>query len=218
MFDKPPPVVYTCARLTTPGEQGGSSFPVSTSSQHAVTRLLIRLTEGDNAALDALLPAVYDELRRLAANYLRRERVGHTLQPTALVHEAYLRLVDQTRVEWQNRAHFFGVAAQMMRRILVDHARGQQAEKRGGDVQKISLDENIDVSALRASELVALDEALERLAELDPQKSRLVELRFFGGLSVEETAEVMGVSAPTVKRHWRLAKAWLYGEVKPNDA
>jgi len=191
---------------------------VSTSSQHAVTRLLIRLTEGDNAALDALLPAVYDELRRLAANYLRRERVGHTLQPTALVHEAYLRLVDQTRVEWQNRAHFFGVAAQMMRRILVDHARGQQAEKRGGDVQKISLDENIDVSALRASELVALDEALERLAELDPQKSRLVELRFFGGLSVEETAEVMGVSAPTVKRHWRLAKAWLYGEVKPNDA
>lgn len=191
---------------------------MSTSSQHAVTRLLIRLTEGDNAALDALLPAVYDELRRLAANYLRRERVGHTLQPTALVHEAYLRLVDQTRVEWQNRAHFFGVAAQMMRRILVDHARGQQAEKRGGDVQKISLDENIDVSALRASELVALDEALERLAELDPQKSRLVELRFFGGLSVEETAEVMGVSAPTVKRHWRLAKAWLYGEVKPNDA
>jgi len=190
---------------------------VSTSSQHEVTRLLIRLTEGDNAALDALLPAVYDELRRLAANYLRRERVGHTLQPTALVHEAYLRLVDQTRVEWQNRAHFFGVAAQMMRRILVDHARGQQAEKRGGDVQKISLDENIDVSALRASELVALDEALERLAELDPQKSRLVELRFFGGLSVEETAEVMGVSAPTVKRHWRLAKAWLYGEVKPSD-
>lgn len=190
---------------------------MSTSSQQEVTKLLIRLTEGDNAVLDALLPAVYDELRRLAANYLRRERVGHTLQPTALVHEAYLRMVDQTRVEWQNRAHFFGVAAQMMRRILVDHARGQAAEKRGGDVQKISLDENIDVSALRASELVALDEALERLAAIDPQKSRLVELRFFGGLSVEETAEVMGVSAPTVKRHWRLAKAWLYGEVKPND-
>ena len=190
---------------------------MSTSSQHEVTKLLIRLTEGDHAVLDALLPAVYDELRRLASNYLRRERQGHTLQPTALVHEAYIRLVDQTRVEWQNRAHFFGVAAQMMRRILVDHARGQQAEKRGGDVQKISLDENIDVSALRASELVALDEALERLAEIDPQKSRLVELRFFGGLSVEETAEVLGVSAPTVKRQWRMAKAWLYGQVKPSE-
>ena len=191
---------------------------MSTSSQHEVTKLLIRLTEGDNAVLDALLPAVYDELRRLAANYLRRERVGHTLQPTALVHEAYIRLVDQTRVEWQNRAHFFGVAAQMMRRILVDHARAQQAEKRGGDAQKLSLDENIDVSAMRPSELVALDEALERLAELDPQKSRLVELRFFGGLSVEETAEVLGVSAPTVKRQWRMAKAWLYGQVKPSEA
>ena len=191
---------------------------MSTSSQHEVTRLLIRLTEGDHAVLDALLPAVYDELRRLASNYLRRERQGHTLQPTALVHEAYIRLVDQTRVEWQNRAHFFGVAAQMMRRILVDHARGQAAEKRGGDVQKISLDENIDVSALRASELVALDEALERLAAIDPQKGRLVELRFFGGLSVEETAEVLGVSAPTVKRQWRMAKAWLYGQVKPSES
>jgi RNA polymerase sigma factor (TIGR02999 family) len=191
---------------------------VSTSSQHEVTKLLIRLTEGDHAVLDALLPAVYDELRRLAANYLRRERASHTLQPTALVHEAYIRLVDQTRVEWQNRAHFFGVAAQMMRRILVDHARSQAAEKRGGDAQKLSLDENIDVSAMRPSELVALDEALERLAELDPQKSRLVELRFFGGLSVEETAEVLGVSAPTVKRQWRMAKAWLYGQVKPGES
>jgi RNA polymerase sigma factor (TIGR02999 family) len=191
---------------------------VSTSSQHEVTKLLIRLTEGDHAVLDALLPAVYDELRRLASNYLRRERVGHTLQPTALVHEAYIRLVDQTRVEWQNRAHFFGVAAQMMRRILVDHARAQAADKRGGDAQKLSLDENIDVSAMRPSELVALDEALERLAQLDPQKSRLVELRFFGGLSVEETAEVLGVSAPTVKRQWRMAKAWLYGQVKPSEA
>ena len=191
---------------------------MSTSSQHEVTKLLIRLTEGDHAVLDALLPAVYDELRRLAANYLRRERASHTLQPTALVHEAYIRLVDQTRVEWQNRAHFFGVAAQMMRRILVDHARSQAAEKRGGDAQKLSLDENIDVSAMRPSELVALDEALERLAELDPQKSRLVELRFFGGLSVEETAEVLGVSAPTVKRQWRMAKAWLYGQVKPGES
>jgi RNA polymerase sigma factor (TIGR02999 family) len=164
--------------------------------------------------MEELLPLVYAELRRLAAGYLRRERVGHTLQPTALVHEAYLRMVDQTQVRWQNRAHFFGVAAQMMRRILVDHARSQHAEKRGGDVQKLSLDENIDVSGTRAAELVALDEALERLAEIDPQKSRVVELRFFGGLSVEETAEVLGVSAPTVKRHWRLAKAWLFGQVQ----
>jgi RNA polymerase sigma factor (TIGR02999 family) len=187
---------------------------VTTSSQHEVTRLLVQLTDGDNAALDDLLPLVYAELRRLAANYLRRERQGHTLQPTALVHEAYLRMIDQTQVRWQNRAHFFGVAAQMMRRILVDHARSQQAEKRGGDVQKFSLDENIDVSGERAADLVALDEALARLAEIDPQKSRIVELRFFGGLSVEETAEVLNVSAPTVKRQWRMAKAWLFGQVQ----
>ncbi|MFL6228568.1 MAG: sigma-70 family RNA polymerase sigma factor [Pyrinomonadaceae bacterium] len=187
---------------------------MSTSSPHEVTRLLVQLTDGDHDALDALLPLVYAELRRLAASYLRRERDGHTLQPTALVHEAYLRLIDQTQVRWQNRAHFFGVAAQMMRRILVDHARSQQAEKRGGDVQKFSLDENIDVSGERASDLVPLDEALERLAEIDPTKSRVVELRFFGGLSVEETAEVLGVSAPTVKRQWRMAKAWLFGQVQ----
>ena len=183
-------------------------------SQLEVTRLLVRLTDGDRGVLDELLPLIYGELRRLAAGYLRRERVGHTLQPTALVHEAYLRLVDQTQVRWQNRAHFLGVAAQMMRRILVDHARGQRAEKRGGDFQKLSLDENIDVSGERASDLVALDEALQRLAEFDPQKARVVELRFFGGLSVEETAEVLGVSAPTVKRQWRMAKAWLYGQVQ----
>jgi RNA polymerase sigma-70 factor, ECF subfamily len=190
------------------------SSPVVNSSQQEVTRLLIRLMDGERAVLDDLLPLVYAELRRLAAGYLRHERPGHTLQPTALVHEAYLRLVDQTQVQWQNRAHFFGVAAQMMRRILVDHARSQQAEKRGGDIQKLALDENIDVSGERAAELIALDEALARLAELDPQKSRIVELRFFGGLSVEETAEVLGVSAPTVKRQWRMAKAWLYGQVQ----
>ena len=190
---------------------------MTTRSQHEVTRLLIQLTDGDHAALDELLSLVYSELRRLAASYLRRERQGHTLQPTALVHEAYLRLIDQTQVRWQNRAHFFGVAAQMMRRILVDHARQQQAEKRGGEFQKFSLDDmniNLDVSGERASNLVALDEALERLAALDPQKARVVELRFFGGLSVEETAEVLGVSAPTVKRQWRMAKAWLYGQVQ----
>ncbi|HYN85645.1 MAG TPA: sigma-70 family RNA polymerase sigma factor [Pyrinomonadaceae bacterium] len=185
-----------------------------TSSQHEVTQMLIRLTGGERTVLEDLLPLIYNELRKLAASYLRRERVGHTLQPTALVHEAYLRMVDQTQVRWQNRAHFFGVAAQMMRRILVDHARGQSAEKRGGEFQKLSLDENIDVSGERASDLVALDEALERLAALDPQKSKIVELRFFGGLSVEETAEVLGVSAPTVKRQWRMAKAWLFGQVQ----
>jgi RNA polymerase sigma factor (TIGR02999 family) len=187
---------------------------VTTSTQHEVTRLLVRLTDGDGAVLDELLPLVYAELRRLASSYLRRERQGHTLQPTALVHEAYLRMIDQTQAHWQNRAHFFGVAAQMMRRILIDHARAQQAEKRGGEFQKLSLDENIDVSGQRADELVALDDALERLAQIDPQKSRIVELRFFGGLSVEETAEVLGVSAPTVKRQWRMAKAWLYGQVQ----
>jgi RNA polymerase sigma factor (TIGR02999 family) len=173
----------------------------------------VQLTDGDHDALDALLPLVYAELRRLAAGYLRRERHGHTLQPTALVHEAYLRMIDQTQVRWQNRAHFFGVAAQMMRRILVDHARAHEAEKRGGEFQKLSLDENIDVSGDRDVNLVALDDALNLLAEVDPQKSKIVELRFFGGLSVEETAEVLGVSAPTVKRQWRMAKAWLYGQV-----
>ena len=183
-------------------------------SQQDVTRLLVRLTEGDRGVLDELLPVVYGELRKLASSYLRRERVGHTLQPTALVHEAYMRLVDQTQVQWQNRAHFFGVAAQMMRRILVDHARAHEAEKRGGEFQKLSLDENIDVSGERDVNLVALDDALNLLAEIDPQKMKIVELRFFGGLSVEETAEVLGVSAPTVKRQWRMAKAWLYGQVK----
>jgi RNA polymerase sigma factor (TIGR02999 family) len=186
---------------------------VTIPSQQDVTRLLVRLTDGDRGVLDELLPVVYGELRKLASSYLRRERVGHTLQPTALVHEAYMRLVDQTQVQWQNRAHFFGVAAQMMRRILVDHARAHEAEKRGGEFQKLSLDENIDVSGERDVNLVALDDALNLLAEVDPQKSKIVELRFFGGLSVEETAEVLGVSAPTVKRQWRMAKAWLYGQV-----
>jgi RNA polymerase sigma factor (TIGR02999 family) len=187
---------------------------VTIPSQQDVTRLLVRLTDGDRGVLDELLPVVYGELRKLASSYLRRERVGHTLQPTALVHEAYMRLVDQTQVQWQNRAHFFGVAAQMMRRILVDHARAHEAEKRGGEFQKLSLDENIDVSGERDVNLVALDDALNLLAEVDPQKMKIVELRFFGGLSVEETAEVLGVSAPTVKRQWRMAKAWLYGQVK----
>jgi RNA polymerase sigma factor (TIGR02999 family) len=179
-----------------------------------ITQLLIEVTNRNSAAVDVLLPLIYDELRSLAANYLRRERSNHTLEPTALVHEAYLRMVDQTQVNWQNRAHFFGVAAQMMRRILVDHARAHNAEKRGQDFQKLSLDENIDKSDERSSELIALDDALQALSEMDEQKGRIVELRFFGGLSIDETAEVLGVSAPTVKRQWRMAKAWLYGQVQ----
>ncbi|MBC7931643.1 MAG: sigma-70 family RNA polymerase sigma factor [Rubrivivax sp.] len=195
-------------------QSGRTSSPVTIPSQQDVTRLLVRLTDGDRGVLDELLPLIYVELRKLASNYLRRERSGHTLQATALVHEAYLRLVDQNQVQWQNRAHFFGVAAQMMRRILVDHARAHDADKRGGEFQKLSLDENLDVSdGDQDLNLVALDDALNRLAELDPQKSKIVELRFFGGLSVEETAEVLGVSAPTIKRQWRMAKAWLYGQV-----
>ena len=187
---------------------------MSQTGTENITRLLLELTNGNQAATDALLPLIYDELRKLAANYLRRERPDHTLQPTALVHEAYLRMVDQTQVNWQNRAHFFGVAAQMMRRILVDHARAHNAEKRGHDFQKISLDANIDKAVERSAELIALDDALKELAALDEQKSRVVELRYFGGLSIEETAEAMGVSPVTVKRHWRLAKAWLYGRMQ----
>ena len=187
---------------------------MSSTSPRDVTQLLIQLTGGERAVLDELLSLIYGELRSLAANYLRRERPEHTLQPTALVHEAYLRLVDQTQVGWQNRAHFFGVAAQMMRRILVDHARAHNAGKRGHDFQKVTLDENVDQSFERGAELIALDDALQTLAEVDPQKARVVELRYFGGLSVEETAEVLGVSPVTVKRHWRMAKAWLYGQMK----
>ncbi|MEK6281373.1 MAG: sigma-70 family RNA polymerase sigma factor [Acidobacteriota bacterium] len=179
-----------------------------------VTQLLIDLSNGDRNAVDVLLPVIYDELRKLAANYLRRERPDHTLQPTALVHEAYMRLVDQTRVNWQNRAHFFGVAAQIMRRLLVDHARRHNAEKRGQDFQKISLDENIDRAVERSTMLIALDDALQALAEFDEQKARVVELRYFGGLSIEETADVMGVTPTTIKRHWRFAKAWLHGEME----
>lgn len=182
-----------------------------------VTQLLIELSNGDRDAVDLLLPVIYDELRQLAANYLRRERPDHTLQPTALVHEAYLRLVDQTRVNWQNRAHFFGVAAQIMRRLLVDYARKHNAEKRGQDFQKLSLDENIDRPIERSTELIALDDALKALAAFDGQKARMVELRYFGGLSIEETADVLGVSPITVKRHWRFAKAWLYGEMQRGD-
>jgi RNA polymerase sigma factor (TIGR02999 family) len=191
------------------------------STPRDVTHLLAAWRQGDREAQAHLLPLVYDELRRLAHRYLQRERPDHTLQATALVHEAYLRLIDQRQAQWQNRAHFFGLAAQMMRRILIDHARQQHAAKRGGAEQKLSLDEAVWVSAERATDLVALDDALTRLAVLDPQQSRIVELRFFGGLTIEETAEVLGVSPATVKRDWSMAKAWLYRELRtrgPHDA
>jgi RNA polymerase sigma factor (TIGR02999 family) len=175
--------------------------------------LLIQWSNGDSAALDALVPLVYDELRRLAQLYLSREKAGHTLSSTALVHEAYLRLVKQKDVTWQNRAHFFGVAARMMRRILVDHARRRGYAKRGGGALTLSLDESMTPAPQREINLVALDDALDTLAKLDERQSRMVELRFFGGLSIEETSEVLGVSAPTVKREWASARAWLYREI-----
>jgi RNA polymerase sigma-70 factor (ECF subfamily) len=179
-----------------------------------VTQLLLNISHGDSNAVNELLPLIYEELRHLASGYLRRERQGHTLQATAVVHEAYLRLVDQTRVQWQNRAQFFGVAASLMRRILIDHARNHGAHKRGAGIERISLDDGLVSSAERCAELVALDDALEALAEVDPLKSRIVELRFFGGLSIEETAEILDTSPATVNRQWRMAKAWLYGQLK----
>ncbi|HKX84754.1 MAG TPA: sigma-70 family RNA polymerase sigma factor [Pyrinomonadaceae bacterium] len=179
-----------------------------------ITKMLIELTDGNQDVVNQILPHIYDELRRLAGSYLRRERSEHTLQPTALVHEAYMKLIDQKRVRWQNRAHFFGIAAQVMRRILLDHARKHQAEKRGGEVDKLPIEEEIlVVSHDKSAELIALDDALAELAKLDPQKARVVELRYFGGLSIEETAEVTGVSVPTVNRQWRMAKAWLYSQL-----
>ena len=191
---------------------------MSAEKTQEITQLLIKLSNGQRAAVDDLLPLIYDELRSLASNYLRRERVSHTLQPTALVHEAYLKLVDVNQVTWQNRAHFFGVAANLMRRILIDYARQHKADKRGGEFQKLALDENIDKAAEQSTELVALDDALEALSKIDPVKSRIVELRYFGGLTVEETAEVMGISTITVKRPWRMPKAWLYGQLSNDDA
>lgn len=188
--------------------------PLPLPNTEQITARLVAWSNGEQAALDDVIRAVYGELRQIADRYLRQENPGHTLQPTALVHEAYLRLIDQTQVNWQNRAQFFGVAAQMMRRILVDHARGKHRDKRGGDAVKLPLDEAMNLSQGRAADLVALDEALQGLAALDARKSRVVELRFFGGLSVEETAEVLNVSPQTVLRDWKLAKAWLYQAIK----
>lgn len=178
-----------------------------------VTRLLRAWGQGDQQALEQLTPVVYDELRRMARHYMRGERDGHTLQTTALVNEAYLRLVDAAGVNWQDRAHFFAVSAQMMRRILVDSARSRGSRKRGGATPRVNLDDIPDVSSGRANELVALDDALNALAEIDPRKVKVIELRFFGGLSVEETAEVLKISPQSVMRDWKLAKAWLMREL-----
>jgi RNA polymerase sigma factor (TIGR02999 family) len=179
----------------------------------SVTKLLLEWSDGSPAALDELIPLVYPELRKLARRYLQQERPDHTLSSTALVHEAYLRLVQQTGVTWQSRAHFFAVAAQMMRRILVDHARHRSYQKRGGGAFTIALDEAGIAPKEREVDLVALDDALNSLAKLDERQSKMVELRFFGGLSIEETSAVLGVSAPTVKREWASARAWLFREL-----
>jgi RNA polymerase sigma factor (TIGR02999 family) len=192
-----------------------------TPEPQRLTQLLVAWSDGDGAALDELFPLVYDELRQLARRRMRRERQGHTLRTTALVNDAYLRLVDQRQVRWQNRAHFFAIAAQMMRRILVDHARAKNYEKRGGGAAHVPLEEAAVLAEGRASEILALDEALRALAEIDPRRARVVELRYFGGLSNEEIAEVLKISPNTVTRDWNMARAWLYqelsGEAKPEE-
>jgi RNA polymerase sigma factor (TIGR02999 family) len=183
-----------------------------------VTQWLLAWGQSDKQALDQMLPVVYQELHRLASHYLRREAAGHTLQPTALVHEAYLRLVDQRRVDWRNRAQFLGVAASMMRRILLNHARDRVARKRGGNPERVSLSLIESPSGRPDVELIALEDALQRLAALDERKGRVVELKFFGGLTIEEIAEVLHVSGATVEREWTFARAWLYDAIEGTEA
>jgi RNA polymerase sigma factor (TIGR02999 family) len=183
-------------------------------AQAPVTELLSNWNEGDPNALDQLTPAVYDELKRLAAHHMRRERPGHTLQSTAIVHEAWMRLSEQRQVHWRNRSHFFGAAAQVVRRILVDHARGHNAAKRGSGLAQVTLNDALEVPEMSSNQLLALDEALNLLGKFDAKQARVVELRFFTGLSIEETAEVMGISAATVKREWASARAWLFRELQ----
>jgi len=198
---------------------GGNVMAIPSTQE--VTEILVAWSNGDETALERLIPLVHDELHRLAHRYMNRENPGHMLQTTALVNEAYLRLVDSSRVQWQNRAHFYAVSAQLMRRILVDFARSRNYLKRGGNAVQVSLDQALAVSLDQDADLVALDEALNALAAIDERKSRVVELRFFGGLSIEETAEVLKVSPETVMRDWRLAKVWLLRELigeKLNEA
>jgi RNA polymerase sigma-70 factor (ECF subfamily) len=179
-----------------------------------ITKLLITLKDGDRASAAAkLMPLVYDEFRALAARHLRRERADHTLQPTALVHEAYLRLIDQTRVDWQGRTHFFAIGAQAIRRILVDHARQRKRQKRGGGAGKVALDESVALAPQRAEEILALDEALGKLGQLDSRQAQVVEMRFFAGMSVDEVAGVLGVSKRTIEGDWTMARAWLMREL-----
>ena len=182
-----------------------------------VTQLLVSLEQGDVSAAKGLFPVVYNDLRDLASRYLNDERKGHTLQPTALVHEAYMRLVDQTRVDWQGRTHFFAVGAQAMRRILVDHARKRQAARRGGGLQRITLDEQMAGEWQREQDLLDLDDALLKLAELDPRQARMVELRFFSGLKVSQVAEVLGMSKRSVEREWTMVRSWLRRELSPDE-
>ena len=186
---------------------------IAPAANEQVTRLLIDWSNGNRDAAMGLMPIVYDELRRLARSYLQRERPDHTLQATGLVHEAYLRLVDQKTTTWQTRAHFVGVAAQLMRRILVDHARRHRTDKRGGDWTKVEFNEALAPSATRTLDIIALDDALNDLAQLNPQHSQIVELRFFGGMTTEEVAEVLDVSPRTVQREWRMARAWLRRQI-----
>ena len=189
---------------------GGST---DTPSTHEITQLLVAWNNGDAVALDQLMPLVHRELHRIARRYMAAERPGHILQTTALINEAYLRLIDWKNVEWQNRAHFFGLAAQVMRHILVDFARAQAREKRGGGGLQVSLSEAANIDEAQSADLVALDDALQTLEKLDPRQARVVELRFFAGLSLEETAEALNVSVGTVRRDWSLAEAWLYREL-----
>ena len=182
-----------------------------------VTALLVAWSSGDQAARDELIPLVYQELRRVAARQLRRERRGHSLQATALVHETYLKLVDQNRVRWQNRSHFFGVAATLMRRILVDHARRRGSQKKGGRLLRVALDVDLAASGCADVDMIVLDQALEELAAQDPGLSRVVELRYFGGLSIEETAALEGTSPSTVKRNWKVARAWLHNRIRGTE-
>ena len=181
--------------------------------KHEITQLLDKWSSGNQSALDELYPLVYDELHRLASRYMSRERKGHTLQTTALINEAYVRLVDQRNVHWANRSHFFAISAQIMRRILIDHARSHAYAKRGGGQQKVSLDETATLQVARAAALISLDDALQSLAEIDQRRSQVVELRYFGGLSNEEIAQALGISPNTVTRDWNMARAWLYQQL-----
>src|SRR5688572_3471177 len=194
-----------------------AEIPMATSSAHEVTELLLSWGAGDQAALDQLMPLVHEQLRRLARRQMGREHIGHTLQATALVNEAYLRLIDASQVQWRDRAHFFAISARLMRQILVDFARSRQNLKRGGGMRQISLTDALQVTPDGKTDLVALDGALQALSALSPRRSQVVELRFFSGLGVEETAEVLGVSPETVKRDWRLAKVWLLRELSKSS-